>query len=204
MALLTIFFEMLLPKGELQRFARVVTGLLVLLALLNPILGLFHKEAVFPAAALPAADESRGILEAGEALRQNLNQNVMADYEKEVAGQMAALVNLTPGVSDAQVETVLDENGHISQVSVTVQGTQELTDVTVLKDKICQLLISFYHVEAEDIDIFISKRKDDSDGRRERETGQIRRFKNYLTTEKTLVEASHFINSRGLFYGYSS
>ena len=164
MALLTIFFEMLLPKGELQRFARVVTGLLVLLAVLNPILSLFHQEAVFPAAALPAKDESSGILEAGEALRENLSQNVMADYEKEVAGQMAALVNLAPGASDAQVEATLDENGHISQISVIVQGTQELTDVAALKDKICQLLTSFYHVAAEDIDILISNRKDDNDG----------------------------------------
>ena len=41
------FLELLLPEGEMHRFARVVMGLLVLLVMLQPLAALIHQSPAF-------------------------------------------------------------------------------------------------------------------------------------------------------------
>ncbi len=133
MALMTVFFEMMLPRGELQRFARVVTGLLLLLAILSPILNAFTKEKVLPVVTSPETKSSTGILQAGEDLKEKLSQDAMGDYQETLSGQMAALAGLAPGAEDVTVQTELEEDGSLSRVTLTVSCGAKV-DQEVLKE----------------------------------------------------------------------
>jgi len=163
MALMTVFFEMLLPKGELQRFARVVTGLLLLLAVLNPVLSAFYQEQAFPAITLPKEDGREGILQAGEDLRTDISQDAKKDYQETLAKQIAALAGLAPGVQDVKAEVSLEEDGSLAHVTVNASSVKE-AEREVLQKKISQLLTGFYSLNQEQVDIIIIAGKDDGNG----------------------------------------
>ncbi len=163
MALMTVFFEMMLPRGELQRFARVVTGLLLLLAILSPILNAFTKEKILPAVTSSETKSSTGILQAGEDLKEKLSQDAIGEYQETLGGQIAALAGLAPGAEDVTAQTELEEDGSLSRVTLTVSCGAKV-DQEVLKEKISELLINFYTLKQEQLNLIIIAGKDDENG----------------------------------------
>lgn len=107
-ALLLGFLELLLPEGDLQRFARVVMGLLVLLVLLEPLVGLLHLDfSLDRILSDPAAQASNGADQAGrvtaaglaalEAARRAEMERSIGEYCAEAAGVRPRGVRVTAG-----------------------------------------------------------------------------------------------------------
>lgn len=110
--LFSSFLELLLPNSSMQRFVRVIVGLFILLAILNPFIGFMEKQltpAQLPAIAhvenkLTDANVQRAVNSVAEKREQ-----LAADlYIKDLSKQMRATVMSIDGVADARVSVVVE------------------------------------------------------------------------------------------------
>ncbi len=127
-AVLAAFLDMLLPNGRMRRFARVVTGLFVLLLVISPLLPLVSAEKNWDLDALFAEGEadSAGILAAGEALRAEWEAAAADDYAAELAAQLSAELAAREDVAEAETAlsfSQLDGVYQIDAVQLRLSGS---------------------------------------------------------------------------------
>ncbi|MDN5364448.1 MAG: stage sporulation protein [Eubacteriales bacterium] len=130
--------EFILPEGKMNRYTRLVTGLFLLMAILNPILSLLNRETFVPFLRndQPALARAQGsgveaILARGEKLRQEAAENARSEWEKGVKKQVTSLVELQQGVKVTGVEVELastpaaEAPGKIKKIVVRIAGKKE-------------------------------------------------------------------------------
>lgn len=133
---LATLLELLLPRGSLQRFVRVVMGLLVMLAVLQPVFSLMAQG--FGLDALRVATDDRGIdidriLADAERLREQNSNLALEAYRRQVESSMEQRLVRLPGVRSAvcRVELATDaarrDIGAIAAVTVTVTPGEATT-----------------------------------------------------------------------------
>jgi stage III sporulation protein AF len=173
------FLELLLPSSGMQRFVRVIMGLLILLAILTPVVDVLQSRFAPEVPALggqsaPAADRVRS---GAETLVRERDQLAVSLYKKDLARQIRAVVVAVDGVADARVavEVAKDRGGRagaIGKVTVYVQPglaaeDRKVTKITVgggreartaelrpaLRDKIVRTVSELYQLPAAQIEI---------------------------------------------------
>ncbi len=101
------FLELLLPNSSMQRFIRVIMGLFILLAILNPVIGVL--ETKLSADQIPALAQTGGplpdteILNAGTQVAGKRNQLAQEIYARDLSKQIRAMVMAIDGVANAKV-----------------------------------------------------------------------------------------------------
>lgn len=131
------FMELLLPNSNMQRFVRAIMGLLIMLAVLNPLLELFdnhhfgamltNQNKLF--ANSSATSQMDHSIETLTREKEKLSLDV---YKKNLSQQIRSLVTPVQGVKDAQVEVELSSpaTDHsvvvINNITVSIRpGSQE-------------------------------------------------------------------------------
>lgn len=177
LVLFAAFIELLLPNQSMQKFLRVVIGLLVMLAVLKPVATLFENNMQpgdLPA--FNAIQEERG---------QNIPQQQSRDrdwlaysvYRRELARQMQATVETLPEVVAVRVDVTLSEEkradvdqiGGIRRVIIFVKAqavekenkvevrlnkkAEEVELKAVLRNRILERVSALYQIPAEKIEI---------------------------------------------------
>jgi stage III sporulation protein AF len=100
------FLELLLPSSSMQRFVRVIMGLFIMLAILNPIIGVVQQYLVstkqIPALSTNSGSSTSIINETNSTVieREKLSLEL---YKKELSQQMRILIMAIDGVADANV-----------------------------------------------------------------------------------------------------
>ncbi|MDU4960417.1 MAG: stage III sporulation protein AF [Sporomusaceae bacterium] len=132
-ALFASFSELLLPSSNMQKFVRVIMGLFIMLAILNPVMAFFERapDQHDIAAMAPRLPDAAAVEQAAQAAgrREKLINTV---YRQDLAKQMQALVIGIDGVAAANVtvELVDDQAGlpQIKAVAVSIRyGTESKT-----------------------------------------------------------------------------
>jgi len=108
--LLTTFLDMLLPNTNMQRFIKVVMGLFVMLAILNPIVGLIKADYELSAWQLASLPEHKveTVLAQGEKIAKVQEEQALGEYKTRIEKQMEALVKLVPGVNDVKCTVAIE------------------------------------------------------------------------------------------------
>ncbi len=135
--LLTVAAELLLPEGNLRRYAAPVTGLLVLLAVLNPFLQI---DLSLPQLEWETGDTEAVLADAAQ-LTEVYQQRASGAYQQEVCRQLEALALVVPGVRQATASW--QGQGFILQI-------QANEDVTAQVSRLAQ---AFCGLRPEDITI---------------------------------------------------
>src|SRR5690554_5548028 len=88
--LLTIFLDMLLPNNSMQRFVKVVMGLFVMVAILNPIINLFNSDFELSAWQLASLPEHKveTVLAQGEEIASFHEELALSEYANRLAKQI--------------------------------------------------------------------------------------------------------------------
>lgn len=123
------FLEILLPHGDMQRFARLVVGFFILMAIIQPLVGLFHQQATFDTAFMEAAaagsPNTATVLAKGREMQARHDQAALEEYRLALERQVAALAAMT-GVEARAVAVDLDEDrdsdrfGTITAIGVVI------------------------------------------------------------------------------------
>ena len=176
---LSLFMEVLLPVGELKKYAQFVMGLLVVAAMLNPLLG-FTKGLAPSIAAEVFTDRLGAELEKELSGRQDNTQQIIAagsslDDSARIAAaqqltdslerQIGSLCSLAIGVEGSQVQVELNEaalagdGGHNWGRIIIVLTVA--SDAAVDKEAICreirQTVADFYDIELAAVQVSVAE-----------------------------------------------
>ena len=173
------FLELLLPNSSMQRFIRVIMGLFIMMAILNPIINVLQTQlAPIQVPALSGnMEQTRVILNHGKDAVKEREQLSSELYKKELAKQMNIMIMALDGVADAKVVITTDSDNHavnkIKKVMVYVTpGSKNISEkvekVSIgkpaegrrdkggeVEDKITRLLLELYQIPKEIIEIKI-------------------------------------------------
>jgi len=172
------FLELLLPNSSMQRFVRVIMGLFIMLAILNPVIDVVQNH--FIPSQVPVlgtnSTSSSLILNHAAATARDREQLAAEIYKKELAQQMKVLITALDGVAEAKIVIDTNHSGNdkrsnqissiviyvapgnpekelkISKITISHEGGGEELNAE-LKNKITKLITELYQVSKEIIDI---------------------------------------------------
>lgn len=139
--LLTNFLDMLLPNNNMQRLIKVVMGLFVMLAILNPLIGILSDDYELSAWQLSTLPEHKvdTVLAQGQKIVNIQQEQAFLEYRKRIEKQMEALIKLIPNVGQVQcsvkVEPVnkVGAIGRIKYATVWVNPGENKTQFQLVK-----------------------------------------------------------------------
>ncbi|MBM7622754.1 stage III sporulation protein AF [Sporohalobacter salinus] len=126
--LLTSFVELLLPESELEKYTRVVLGLFIVIAILNPILNLFNNNYNFQHITdlLTVEEESSmsksEIMKRGKKLRNISHQEARNNYKRQLNRQITALLSFDEELPERSVKVNLDSNNKIKKIIIELHN----------------------------------------------------------------------------------
>lgn len=155
-ALLSLFWEILLPKGKTKAFAQIVLGLLVILVVLNPLGKLFRVDVSAVSWQGYQANSKGGIISAGNALGEKWQQEAITAYEESLKKQIKALALLTDNVADAEVSVSLKDAQTLQKIELILRLEKPATDEKALREKVESAISNFYGLDSKQIEVFIA------------------------------------------------
>ena len=173
------FLELLLPNSSMQRFVRVIMGLFIMLAILNPVIDVLQNHLTPSQVPVLSANSanSKVILDNVKTVAHDREQLSAEIYQKELAQQMKVMITALDGVADAKVvvETNRSKDNKLSNtinsvvvyvtpgnaatsskiVKVSIgQQPAETVDLNIqLQNKIKSLISELYQIPKEIIEI---------------------------------------------------
>ncbi|MBP2625546.1 MAG: stage sporulation protein [Firmicutes bacterium] len=175
------FLELLLPNSSMQRFVRVIMGLFIMLAILNPVIDVVQNHLTPSQVPVLSANSASSIiiLNNAKTVARDREQLSAEIYKKELAQQMKVMITALDGVADAKVviDTKQSNNNKLSNMinSVVVYVTpgnaasnSKIAKVSIgqqiggaadlnveLQNKIKRLITELYQLPKEIIEIKI-------------------------------------------------
>lgn len=166
------FLELLLPSSSMQRFIRVIMGLFIMLAILNPVLDLLSKDWRNDEVAVLTSSNA-SILERADNVAAERDKLAQEVFKKDIARQVKSTVMAFDGVGNAAVNIdVTADKMNLATVHLTVyiqpsrdnskvvkvaigtnseRGKEELNPE--LKQKIRRTLVELYGLKENQLDV---------------------------------------------------
>lgn len=127
--LLTVLLEMLLPEGDMRRYVRLVMGLFVIMAVLQPVLSFFHSGLNLETVSFINSNQTdvdlKAAMRRGEKIRAEQQNQAIKGMQQKINSQVLALAKLNKSVTvtGVEVEIVSDPQsasfGQIKKITVT-------------------------------------------------------------------------------------
>nr|WP_279236983.1 stage III sporulation protein AF [Heliorestis convoluta] len=107
--------DMLMPNSRLQNLVRLVVGLFIMVAILNPLMSMLHHQDWSQTLSQQALPEElvgsyEEIKRQGEDLRQQTWDRAREEARFRLERQIEAVATLKNGIQEAQAQIELDEN----------------------------------------------------------------------------------------------
>ena len=112
LVLFIVLIEMLMPSGRMKKYAGLVTGFVLIIAIINPFLGLLGGKVDLTASL--AADS--GFIDREElkkdsaVLEEQQMKQIVEVYRKKIIGQLEQSALDTKGVSEAKADVIINED----------------------------------------------------------------------------------------------
>lgn len=139
--ILAMFLELLLPKSEMQKYVKMVLGLLVILLVLNPVLDLIKQDFNYGERVLEIQNtmELDNIMTVAQNLEQNNKKNILKTYKKGLNKQIEAQVMTFDEIKEAEAYVIIDENmesenfGQIQEIKLCLQFDTEQSNTSIIE-----------------------------------------------------------------------
>lgn len=167
------FIDLLLPQSSMQRFIRVIIGLLIMLAVINPLIDVFQNNRLSQLPIMNAEPQTRSVaLGNPDEIKNAKNEIIREKYKKELAKQLKATVVAAEGVADARVIVELEQTkdmdlGKIQKITIYLLpdsyrgnsapatsrgGDGNSKEITLqIENKVKQLIVGIYGISTEKI-----------------------------------------------------
>ncbi|SJZ85764.1 stage III sporulation protein AF [Selenihalanaerobacter shriftii] len=137
--ILTSFVELLLPKNKLEKYIRVVLGLFIVIAILNPILNLFSGNydlrEITDLLTVPKNNTGQmaSIMQRGQELKNNNQSKARSNYKKQLAKQINALLSFDDNLPQTSIVVNLQANNQIENIIVKLTGKKISNNFSQIK-----------------------------------------------------------------------
>lgn len=120
--------DMMMPSGKLQRYLKMVVGLFIISAILNPVLKITRNPDLGNVINIEKSGGKEeglaALMEKGQKINEKNNQKGLREYEKRVEQQITALVELDKEVKVLQVSVFVNKDnssknfGQVKEVNI--------------------------------------------------------------------------------------
>lgn len=120
---LAVIMEMLLPRGDMRRYVKMVMGLLIILAVMQSVVGAINSEFFQEVPQVTSTDSGApsldDIMAAGQQLSEINEEAAVHKYSAGVAKQVLSLAKLQADVTvlDAQVK-IKKQSNNIDEITI--------------------------------------------------------------------------------------
>ncbi|NLH95739.1 MAG: stage III sporulation protein AF [Clostridiaceae bacterium] len=129
LVLFIVITEMLLPRGKVRKYANLVTGTILVIAIIEPVTGLFGRafDFSFSQAATAGAIDKKEIEKAGRMLEQEHVKQTIRLYRSRMIEQIEQQAMEVEGVEAAKADVIVNEDrnstgfGEIKRVYIEVE-----------------------------------------------------------------------------------
>ena len=122
--IMSSFLEILLPEGNIKPFVRFAIGLFLLIAILNPTLAYIYDDKNFQIFVWDDqvdAKTTQAIDAGSQKIKEQITGQSNVIMKEKLAGQIAAVAILVPGVDDVHTELSLGDNGSLQKLKLIVR-----------------------------------------------------------------------------------
>ncbi len=131
--LLASFIEMLLPGREMGGYVRLVMGLFIIIAILNPLVSWWKGERINweieAWSFVPDRSETEAAIAQGMELERQNRELALAEYRKRLEKQVESMAKLLPEVESANADIVLERGeqqwGVLKSIELRIKASTE-------------------------------------------------------------------------------
>lgn len=112
LVLFIVITEMLLPKGRVRKYANLMTGTILIIAIIEPVTGLFGKSFDFTFSQVVTAGsiDKKEIEKAGRMLEEEQVKQTIRLYRNRIIEQTEHQAREVEGVKDAKADVIINED----------------------------------------------------------------------------------------------
>lgn len=132
-----VLLEILIPSGKIKKFINLTSGFILIIAIINPFLGLFSKGISLKD--LQFADsniiDKREMQESSKLLKENQMKQISEVYRKKIIRQIEESAKEVKGVSDVKADVIINEDynsgsfGEIKRVFLSLKPDQKESNI---------------------------------------------------------------------------
>lgn len=131
--ILIVLLEMLLPSGKTKKFINLFTGFILIIAILNPFLGLVKKGVDFKGFQLTESNflDKKQIEQDSKLLNDHQMESITESYRKKLINRLEEEAKGLKGINKVTADVIIDEDytsdkfGSIKRVYLTLSGNED-------------------------------------------------------------------------------
>lgn len=157
-SVLIMFANMLMPEGNIKKFASLVLNLLIIVAMLSP-LSLIMETAITPLTYESyevGSSITDGILTNGTDLSNKWSETSSSEYLTSLESQINTVLLMCSGVAGGTSKVELDENDNIITLNLEIIPETNTETNEDWEAKIKTIMGNFYTISEENINITIT------------------------------------------------
>lgn len=107
-----VLLEMLLPSGRMKKMINLVSGLVLVIALINPVLGLLQKGVDLKAYQMSNSNfiDKKEIMASSQVLKEEQIKQITNLYRNKIINQLEDLIKDIKGISDVKADVIINED----------------------------------------------------------------------------------------------
>jgi len=107
-----VLLEMLLPSGKMKKMINLVSGLILVIALINPVLGLLQKGVDLEVYQMSNSNfiDKKEIMVNSQVLKEEQIRQITNLYRSKIINQVEELVKGIKGVSDVKADVIINDD----------------------------------------------------------------------------------------------
>lgn len=137
LVILIAILEILLPSGKLKKFINFVSGFILIIAIINPVLGLIKGGVDLKDFQISSSNylDEREIAANSKLMKEEQMQQVVEVYRKKLIARLEEGLKGTGGFDGVKADVLIDEDytaetfGEIKRVYLTLQSKASPTDI---------------------------------------------------------------------------
>ncbi len=107
-----VLLEMLLPSGKMKKMINLVSGLILVIALINPVLGLFQKGINLEEYQMSNSNfiDKKEIMVNSQAMKEEQTRQITNVYRNKIISQLEDLVRDIKGVLKVKADVIINDD----------------------------------------------------------------------------------------------
>ncbi len=112
LVLFIVMIEMLLPQGKMKKYVNLLTGTILIIVIIEPIVGLLGRDFDFSASQTAAAEsiDRKEIEKAGKLLEEEQMRQTVELYRSRIIEQIEQNAMEVEGVKDVEADIIINED----------------------------------------------------------------------------------------------
>lgn len=136
-----VLLEMLLPSGRMKKMINLVSGLILVIALINPVLGLLQKGIDLEEYQMTNSNfiDKKEIMANSQVLKEEQTRQITNVYRNKIIGQIEDLVKDIKGVLAVKADVIINDDysdekfGEVKKVYLELKLGEAEEDIKRIK-----------------------------------------------------------------------